>query len=92
MMSTMRSKPTPVPYTPRILDSEAKRPMKIPPTMVMIGMYLERIASTEVPALLKPGTMTSAPIRFFAAALGDRPPISTHMRANITEKITANNT
>ncbi len=83
-MSTMSSIPIPVPKTPKRSDTPATRPMSMPPMIVSVGMYLFSICSIESPVLLKPGTWTSASIRFLATAFGLRPPISTQSRANST--------
>ena len=60
--------------------------MMRPPIIVIGGMYLLRTCSRERPALLNPGTWTSAFMRFFATALDERPPISTQILAKRTAK------
>jgi len=70
-MSTINKMPIPEPNTFNTSDTDARRPIIIPPTIVTEGIYLLSKTSTEPSERLNPGTWTSASSKFFAADLAD---------------------
>ena len=88
----MSSNPMPVPNTPNKSETDATSPMMSPPMIVIGGMYRLSTCSSDSPDRLKPGTCTSAFMRFFATALDESPPISTQILAKSTAKVVRNAT